>query len=75
MVKKGKKRGRRKYKSFKILRTKVFFLVKKNIFDNFLKVILLVRIEIVDTRKRERKKGEEKVYFFPLFWKGELEFL
>ena len=50
MAKKGKKRRRGKYKSLKISRTKGgFFCIIKSIFDNFLKVILMAKIEIMDT--------------------------
>ena len=50
MAKKGKKKGTGKYKSFKNLQDKRnFFGAIKSIFDNFLKVILMAKIEIVDT--------------------------
>ena len=51
MAKRGKIRGRVKYKSLKILRTKFFGYVgtKKSIFDNFVKVIFVAKIEIVNT--------------------------
>ena len=62
MVKKGKKRGREKYKSFKIVRTKGAFLVQKKAF--------LIRDTIRDTIKRESKKH----IFFHYFGKVNLSF-
>ena len=39
MAKTGKKRGRVKYKNLIISRTKGYFLVKKVLLDNFLKIV------------------------------------
>ena len=39
MAKKGKKRGRGKYRSLKILETKGVFGTIKSVFDNFLKAL------------------------------------
>ena len=49
MAKKGKE-GKREVQKFENLEDKrIFFSTMKSIFDNFLKVILMVKIEIVDT--------------------------